>query len=53
MAWYDPILILVFIIGVLLLIFSHGANKRNVILGLVLVLGALVIKAFFWFESLL
>jgi len=53
MAWYDPLLILVFLAGILLLIFSHGHNKRNMILGMVLTLGALIIKAFLWFEGLL
>jgi len=53
MAWYDLFLILAFIIGVLLIIFSHDHHKRNVTFGLILVFLSLIIKAFLWFEGLL
>ncbi|MCX6749653.1 MAG: hypothetical protein NTW17_02825 [Candidatus Pacearchaeota archaeon] len=53
MAWYDILLILLFITGVLIMVFSPIHNKKSTFWGLLLMVVALVIKAFFWFESLI
>ena len=52
MAWYDPFIILVAVIGILM-IFFNAHHKRNVTIGLSLLFGALIVKAFLWFESLI
>jgi len=53
MAWYDPLLILVFVTGFLLIVFSHYHHRRAVLWGLILILASLIIKAFLWLESMI
>jgi len=53
MAWYDPLLIFVFIVGFLLIAFSQYHHRRAFTWGVILMLTALLIKAFLWFESLI
>ncbi len=53
MVWYDIPLILLFLAGILILIFNSIHNKKATFWGLLLMVLALIIKAFLWFESLI
>jgi hypothetical protein len=53
MAWYDFLLIFLFLVGVLIMIFGPSHDKKSTFWGLLLMVSALIIKAFIWFESLI
>ena len=56
MAWYDPILILTFVTGLLIMAFSHHSDyhhRRAITWGVILMIGSLIIKVFLWLESML
>ncbi|GIU68161.1 MAG: hypothetical protein KatS3mg001_011 [Candidatus Pacearchaeota archaeon] len=48
MAWYDPILLIFFIVGIILILFSHYHGKMWVY-GFVLVFASAIIKIFLIF----
>ncbi|MEK6840341.1 MAG: hypothetical protein AABX79_00080 [Nanoarchaeota archaeon] len=56
MLWYDPLLIIAFVTGLLFLFFSHHSehhHKTFILWGMVLMLGSLITKAFLWLESMI
>jgi len=53
MVWYDILLIFLFITGVLIMVFSSIHNQKSTFWGLLLMILALTIKAFVWFEGLI
>ena len=53
MAWYDPIIIIFAVTGILMMAFSSHNNKHLMHWGLVILLLSLIAKAFLWFESLI
>jgi hypothetical protein len=53
MLWYDPLIIFFALLGILIMAFSSHEKRNMMYWGLILLLGALIVKAFLWFESLI
>ncbi|MEK6912952.1 MAG: hypothetical protein AABX26_03290 [Nanoarchaeota archaeon] len=52
MQWYDPLLIIIALIGLAFIGMSSYHEKRGMMWGLLIILIAAVIKAVIWFAKL-